>query len=121
MDATSACKRGALCCSAFAGPIPDSLDDGVRGESFEIEVFNVLGAGDAFMAGFVRGWLRGEPLATCCTWGNACGAIVVSRHGCAPAMPTWPELALFLPRRAWPFQTGRGAGRARVCESWENM
>ncbi len=24
--------------------------------------------------------------------GNACGAIVVSRHGCAPAMPTWAEL-----------------------------
>jgi 5-dehydro-2-deoxygluconokinase len=29
---------------------------------------------------------------TCCEWGNACGAIVVSRHGCAPAMPTWVEL-----------------------------
>src|SRR3546814_4048037 len=65
---------------------------------------SVLGAGDAFMAGFVRGWLRGEPLATCCTWGNACGAIVVSRHGCAPAMPTWPELELFLSRRDWPFR-----------------
>src|SRR3546814_590943 len=103
-DATIVCKRGALGCSAFAGPIPDSLDDGVRGESFEIAVFNVLGAGDAFMAGFVRGWLRGEPLATCCTWGNACGAIVVSRHGCAPAMPTWPELELFLSRRDWPFR-----------------
>ena len=24
--------------------------------------------------------------------GNACGALVVSRHGCAPAMPTWVEL-----------------------------
>jgi 5-dehydro-2-deoxygluconokinase len=56
------------------------------------------------MAGFLRGWLRGEPVETCCTWGNACGAIVVSRHGCAPAMPTWPELQLFLSKRDRPFR-----------------
>jgi 5-dehydro-2-deoxygluconokinase len=103
-DALIVCKRGALGCSAFAGAIPDSLDDGVAGERFEIEVFNVLGAGDAFMAGFLRGWLRGEPVETCCTWGNACGAIVVSRHGCAPAMPTWPELQLFLSKSDRPYR-----------------
>lgn len=90
------CKRGALGCVAFPDAIPDRLDDGVVGEGFAVEVFNVLGAGDAFMAGFLRGWLRGESLATACRWGNACGAIVVSRHGCAPAMPTWPELQQFL-------------------------
>jgi 5-dehydro-2-deoxygluconokinase len=48
------------------------------------------------MAGFLRGWLRDAPLATCCEYGNACGALVVSRHGCAPAMATWDELQLFL-------------------------
>ena len=58
--------------------------------------YNVLGAGDAFMGGFLRGWLRDEPIEQCCRLGNACGAIVVSRHGCAPAMPTWPELEVFL-------------------------
>lgn len=98
------CKRGALGCAAFEGAIPDSLDDGVRGESFSVEVFNVLGAGDAFMAGFARGWLRGESIAACCTLGNACGAIVVSRHGCAPAMPTWVELTEFLAKRDRPFR-----------------
>jgi 5-dehydro-2-deoxygluconokinase len=56
----------------------------------------VLGAGDAFMAGFLRGWLRDEPLASCCRYANACGALVVSRHGCAPAMPSWTELAHYL-------------------------
>src|SRR5208337_2998897 len=61
-----------------------------------IEVFNVLGAGDAFMSGFLRGWLRDAALETCCDYANACGALVVSRHGCAPAMPTWPELEYFL-------------------------
>lgn len=95
-DALLVCKRGPDGCTAFPGAIPDRLDDGVVGRGFEVEVFNVLGAGDAFMAGFLRAWLTGQPLETACEWGNACGAIVVSRHGCAPAMPTWDELAQFL-------------------------
>jgi 5-dehydro-2-deoxygluconokinase len=90
------CKRGPLGCSAFRGAIPDHLDKGVVGRGFPVEVFNVLGAGDAFMAGFLRGWLTGAPLETSCAYGNACGAIVVSRHGCSPAMPTMEELQLFL-------------------------
>jgi 5-dehydro-2-deoxygluconokinase len=89
---------------AFPGAIPDSLDAGVSARGFKVEVFNVLGAGDAFMAGFLRGWLRDEPVETCCEWGNACGAIVVSRHGCTPAMPTWVELEAFLSERERPFR-----------------
>jgi 5-dehydro-2-deoxygluconokinase len=97
-------KRGADGCVCFEGAIPDDIDQGVRGPGFGVEVFNVLGAGDAFMAGFLRGWLRGEPLAQCCAYGNACGAIVVSRHGCAPAMPTWPELRQFLQAKERPYR-----------------
>lgn len=103
-DALLVCKRGALGCSAFPGAIPDHLDEGVVGRGFKVEVFNVLGAGDAFMAGFLRGWLRDTPLETCCEYGNACGAIVVSRHGCAPAMPTWEELQQFLADDEHPFR-----------------
>ncbi|MBL8555442.1 MAG: 5-dehydro-2-deoxygluconokinase [Phenylobacterium sp.] len=98
------CKRGPKGCSAFPGAIPDSLDDGVVGPGFEVEVFNVLGAGDAFMSGFLRGWLRDLPLERCCELANAAGAIVVSRHGCAPAMPTWPEMEAFLTKRDRPFR-----------------
>jgi 5-dehydro-2-deoxygluconokinase len=101
-DALIVCKLGADGCVAFSDAIPDRLGEGIVGTGFPIEVFNVLGAGDAFMAGFLRGWLTGEPIAQCCTWGNACGAIVVSRHGCAPAEPTWQELSLFLSRQDWP-------------------
>ncbi|MFC4595932.1 bifunctional 5-dehydro-2-deoxygluconokinase/5-dehydro-2-deoxyphosphogluconate aldolase [Sphingobium tyrosinilyticum] len=101
-DALLVCKRGADGCVAFPRAIPDSLDGGIVGQGFPIEVFNVLGAGDAFMAGFLRGWLRGEPIETCCTYANACGAIVVSRHGCAPAEPSWKELQAFLGRDDWP-------------------
>lgn len=98
------CKRGAEGCSAFPGAIPDDLDQGVVGRGFQVEVFNVLGAGDAFMAGFLRGWLRGESLETACEYANACGAIVVSRHGCSPAMPTWEELRQFLDASERPFR-----------------
>jgi 5-dehydro-2-deoxygluconokinase len=56
----------------------------------------VLGAGDAFSAGFLSGWVRGENYGNCSRYANACGALVVSRHGCAPAMPTRVELDYFL-------------------------
>jgi len=103
-DALLVCKRGPNGCSAFPDAIPDSLDDGVVGPGFEVEVFNVLGAGDAFMSGFLRGWLHDLPLERCCELANAAGAIVVSRHGCAPAMPTWAEMEAFLADRNRPFR-----------------
>lgn len=96
------CKRGAGGCAAFLEEIGHNWSDAIIGAGFPVDVFNVLGAGDAFMAGFLRGWLRGESIERCCTLANACGAIVVSRHGCAPAMPTWQELQLFLSRSDWP-------------------
>jgi len=93
--ATIVLKRGAMGCIVYPGAITE-LADGVVGQGFPIEVYNVLGAGDAFMSGFLRGWLRDEPLATCATWANACGAFAVSRLLCAPEYPTWAELQHFL-------------------------
>ena len=83
-------------CIVYDGPIPNDLEQGILGQGFPIEVYNVLGAGDAFMAGFLRGWLRGEPLETACAWANACGAFAVSRLLCSPEYPTWEELQHFL-------------------------
>lgn len=95
-DATIVLKVGAMGAIVFPGGIPDDLEDGVRVPGFPVEVFNSVGAGDAFMSGFLSGWLRGKPLEECLRLGNACGAIVVSRHGCSPAMPTPEELEYFL-------------------------
>jgi 5-dehydro-2-deoxygluconokinase len=89
-------KRGPMGCVVFDGAIPDSLEKGLQGPGFPVDVYNVLGAGDAFMSGFLRGWIPGEPLTRCCAYANACGALVVSRHGCAPAMASWEELQFFL-------------------------
>ena len=95
-DAVLVCKLGANGCAIFNGPIPDRVTDGLVVPGFPIEIMNVLGAGDAFSAGFLRGWLGGEDLLTCGRWANACGALVVTRHSCAPAMPTFEELQAFL-------------------------
>ena len=103
-DALLVCKLGAEGCVAFRGEIPSEVEDGLLVQGFPVEVFNVLGAGDAFMAGFLSGWLRSEPVEICCRLANACGAIVVSRHGCAPAMPTKAELESFLSRTDIPFR-----------------
>jgi 5-dehydro-2-deoxygluconokinase len=102
--ATLVCKRGAYGCVAFPDRIPDDIDEGIVAPGFPVEVYNVLGAGDAFMGGYLRGWLRNQPIEECCRLGNACGAIVVSRHGCAPAMPTWPELEVFFAAREPKFR-----------------
>lgn len=103
-SATIVLKRGAMGCIVYDGVIPDDLEDGIVGAGFPIEVYNVLGAGDAFMSGFLRGWLRGEDLKTSASWANACGAFAVSRLMCSPEYPSWTELESFLtkgsPKRA---------------------
>ena len=90
-DATIVCKRGPLGCVVFEGDI-QGWDSGVASPVREIEVFNVLGAGDGFMAGFLSGWLRDEAAADCALYANICGALAVSRHGCAPSYPSRIEL-----------------------------
>ncbi len=65
---------------------------------FPVEVFNILGAGDAFGAGFIYGMVQGWTLAQSARLGNACGAIVVTAHGCANFMPTLEEVMTFVDR-----------------------
>lgn len=96
--ATLVCKRGPMGAAAFTGDIPDTLDEGLSGPGFPIEVFNVLGAGDGFMSGLLKGWLDDADWPTALKYANACGAFAVSRHGCAPAYPSWEELQFFFKR-----------------------
>jgi 5-dehydro-2-deoxygluconokinase len=93
-------KRGPQGCVVFDNGIPNRIEDGAVHAGFPVDVFNVLGAGDGFMAGLLRGWLRGEGWERACTYANACGALVVSRHGCAPAMPSSIVLEAFLARHS---------------------
>ena len=87
-NATVVLKRGEKGCEVFE---PGSQRSRTA-RPFPIKVLNILGAGDAFAAGFLRGWLHGETLETCALWGNANGALTVTRHGCAPSMASFEEL-----------------------------
>jgi len=70
----------------------------VRVPGFPAEVMNVLGAGDAFAAGFIYGRLHGWDWRRSARMGNACGAIVVGRHGCANSMATEAEALAYAER-----------------------
>ena len=97
-NATLVVKRGPLGACVIESDIPDSLDDAINEQGVQVEVLNVLGAGDAFLSGFLKGWITKEPYSNCLQYANACGALVVSRHSCAPAMPTWEELTNYIAR-----------------------
>ncbi|ALR78983.1 5-dehydro-2-deoxygluconokinase [[Enterobacter] lignolyticus] len=94
--ATLVVKLGSQGCVVIEGEIPAHIELAGIQRGVQVEVLNVLGAGDAFLSGFLYGWLRDKDHETCCRYANACGALVVSRHGCAPAMPTPDELNYFL-------------------------
>ena len=90
--ATLVVKLGPQGCTVIHGVIPARLEDGAIYPGVRVEVLNVLGAGDAFMSGYLKGWLNDASDARCCQLANASGGLVVSRHACAPAMPTPAEL-----------------------------
>ena len=63
---------------------------------FPVQVSNILGAGDAFAAGFLYGFVKGWDWYKAARLGNACGAILVTKHGCANFMPTNDEAMAFI-------------------------
>jgi 5-dehydro-2-deoxygluconokinase len=85
-------KRGLQGCHVYL----DDLSQPITAPAYPVQVLNVLGAGDGFISGFLRGLLHGSNWQTCASLGNACGAIVVTRHGCAPAMPYYEEVIKFI-------------------------
>ncbi len=95
-SAVIVCKRGPRGCIVFPDRIPDALEDGLVAAGLDVEVYNVLGAGDAFLAGFLSGYLRDEPHQVSARLANACGALAVSRLLCSPEFPTRAELDHYL-------------------------
>lgn len=66
---------------------------------FPVEILNTVGAGDAFASGLIYAYLQGWDWCRAARFANACGAIVVTRHGCGTAMPALPEVMNFLAER----------------------
>ena len=65
---------------------------------FPVTPIKPTGAGDAFLGSFLASLSRQEGLAKSIMYGSASAALVVTRVGCAPAMPTLEELSLFVDR-----------------------
>ena len=62
-------------------------DDLIEQSSFQVEVVDSTGAGDAFVAGFSIGWLSAD-VRLGLRMGCAAGALATTRRGAQPAMPT---------------------------------
>ena len=77
----------------------DGLSKQIEALGFPVDIYNILGAGDAFAAGFIYGYINGWGWYKSAQLGNACGAIVVTKHGCANFMPTYDEVMAFVEAR----------------------
>lgn len=81
-----------------------TLADGqeIRTGIYPVDAIKPVGAGDSFMAGLLASIAAGHSLKDSVMRGSACASIVVSKPGCAPAMPTTPELNAFLASHPGP-------------------
>jgi len=84
------------------GAITITRDEEFRTGVYSVTALKPTGAGDSFMGGFIASMAAGYDLRTSVLRGSACAAIVVTRVGCAPAMPTTAELEDFLAEHPGP-------------------
>lgn len=78
------------------GAITLTADEEFRTGIYPVKALKPTGAGDAFMGGFIASLAEGYGLKEAVLRGSASAAIVVSKVGCAPAMPTTDQLQEFL-------------------------
>ena len=78
------------------GAVTFTQDAEVETGIFKTEALKPTGAGDSFMGGFICGLADGLDVRDAVLRGSAAAAIVVSRVGCAPAMPTLKEVEDFM-------------------------
>ncbi len=92
-DLTLIVKRGARGASVLR------RDHVINVPGYPVEIVNTVGAGDGFASGLIAGRAGGWDWAQAARFANACGALVVTRHGCARALPTWHEVEDFIAER----------------------
>ena len=63
---------------------------------YPVEILNTVGAGDGFASGLIYGWAQGWVWERAARFANACGALVVTRQGCARALPRRDEVDRFI-------------------------
>lgn len=63
---------------------------------FPVKALKPTGAGDAFMGSFIGGLLNNKDIEESIVYASASAAIVVTKVGCAPAMPLQNEIEEFM-------------------------
>ena len=79
-------------CGADGCYFKNALAQGKMASLSDIKVVDTTGAGDAFNGGFVTALSEGRDLFEAARYGNATGALSVTKLGTAPAMPTREEI-----------------------------
>ena len=92
-------KRGALGSRVHLAAPDGAPQQIIDAPGFAVDVFNILGAGDAFAAGALFGVVQGWDWYKVARLANACGAIVVTKPGCANFTPTYDEAMTFVERQ----------------------
>ena len=103
--------RLAIVTTGDSGAVAFDGDQVVEHSGFTVEVIDPVGAGDAFVAGALAGIFqqgsmldflslpandRADVLRTALELGNACGALVCTRHGDTEAMPGMSQVRDFI-------------------------
>ncbi|NEX77917.1 5-dehydro-2-deoxygluconokinase [Bacillus thermocopriae] len=80
-----------------SGSIAYTKDGAVhRSGIFRTQVLKTFGAGDSYASAFIYGLMKGKEVSEAMKWGSASASIVISRHSCSDAMPTWEELEQYM-------------------------
>ena len=82
-----------------AGFLGSHLCEYLLGQDYRVTCVDSVGAGDAFCGGLAASLARGAGLTEAAAYGNAAGALAVSRHGAEPSMPRRDEVEVLLARR----------------------
>lgn len=88
---TAVIKRGILGAAAYPEGEPRQLIPG-----FRVDVFNRMGAGDAFVAGLVYGLLQTWAWPRTLRFANACYAVAAKAYEVSMALPTKEEVDKFI-------------------------
>jgi 2-dehydro-3-deoxygluconokinase len=101
LGAAKCLRAGTVVVHSAGGSFAVGDGEVVERPAFRVEETDAVGAGDAFVAGFLSGRLRGWDLGGCLELANACGACAVTVPGDAQSMPFEREaLALVHGERA---------------------
>ena len=79
-----------------AGCLVATDEELIAHPGYAVEVIDTVGAGDAFAAAFIAGWLRGGSLRDCAALANALGALTTTRRGAGTRIPGRDELLKLL-------------------------